>query len=388
MLRKTVLLLCFLFAIVSAEAQLKALSRARIRTTSGTYDGYVRNRAKAYTPTYFDFSEASAGPFRRLTAADLLRVELEDSTVFERHHVRMAIMGKPVSFRQKTDYTPQVYFDGPVLVEQLLEGEPSLYGFTDSFEVEHFFYRFKDSSNLQTIVYEPYDDPSERGQFGWRNELERLGISAGCGEGVRSDVTYVSYDTRAMIQYFRQLNTCAGHTARVVGRFNKVSNVTRAGIMAGGLHSTEYTNLPLGGSASMRWNGFIAGGWVDFFPRRQNANLMVGIGLGMSFRTGNNGDGTKALRFPFASFSSNELFFDVAVRRLFGNQKLRPFLEGGVALNIAVKGYTNYTVLDQADNPVNYEYNNGGTRTAPYLGAGIYTGAGSLHLRYQQPFIG
>ncbi|RYZ19743.1 MAG: hypothetical protein EOO16_19015 [Chitinophagaceae bacterium] len=389
MFRYLNLLLALLVISNAASAQLDAVSRARVQTATGTLQGYVRNRTAIATPQDYEFSETATGPFRPIGRGNLLRVELEDSTVLEQHVVRMAILPVPVSQRQKSDYKPAVYVEGPMLLELLVEGTPALYGYTDSFQVAHFFYR-SDSDRLEPILYEPYEDASDRGQFGYRNYLERLGIQAGCGDGERSGVRYVAYETRDMIRFFEQLNACGGRTARVVGRLNRKRNVVRAGLLAGGMRGNYYQTFPGGATDHVHTNGIIAGGWADFFPRRQNANLVLGIAASMNFAGGNNGDGSKVLHVPFASVSYKEFSFDLVARRLFGASRTRLFAEGGLAFSIVTGGEAHFIVESQTPNGPweEYNYGMGGSRTEALLGGGVYFSLGSLHLRYHQPLVG
>ncbi|TCZ73613.1 hypothetical protein [Flaviaesturariibacter aridisoli] len=389
MFRSLNLLLGFLVIGISVSAQLNAVSRARVQTTTATLQGYVRNRTAVATPQDYEFSETATGPFRPIGRGNLLRVELEDSTVLEQHVVRMAILPVPASQRQKSDYKPEVYVEGPVLLELLVEGTPALYGYTDSFQVAHFFYR-SDSGLLEPIVYEPYEDVNDRGQFGYRNDLERLGIQAGCGDGERSGVRYVAYETHDMIRFFEQLNACGGRTARVVGRLNRRRHVVRAGLLAAGMRSSYYQTFPGGGADHVHSSGIIVGGWADFFPRRQNSNLMLGIAASMNVAGGNNGDGSKVLRIPFASVSYKEFSFDLVARRLFGASRARFFAEGGLAFSIVTGGVAHFIVESPTPNAPWEEssYGMGGTRTEAVLGGGVYFSLGSLHLRYHQPLVG
>ncbi|GAB4094155.1 hypothetical protein [Flaviaesturariibacter terrae] len=382
------LLLALLVFCATASAQLDAVSRARLQTTSGTLRGYVRNRPKIFTPQYFDFSESATGPWRRFDASALERVELEDSTVFERHHVRVPVLAKPVSLRQKSDYTPNVYLDGGLLLEQLVDGNPDLFEYTDSFEVAHFFYRGIGDTALQPIVYEPYEDPYDKGQFGYRNELERLGIRAGCGEAAHTDINYVSYETADMIRYFEQLNACSGGRARVVGRLNKKRSVVRAGIEAGGWFASQYIGLPYDQAARVHTLSGVVGAWIDFLPRRQNTNLLIGMGL--SLLTGSNDfqPGTKELRIPHAELSYKAVYLEVTVRRLFGDSRQRPFLESGLMMGGYFSGELHYVVQNPSGGIEQYNSRLGGTSTEAMIGAGLQLPAGSLHLRYGQPLVG
>jgi hypothetical protein len=388
-MRRELFLLLFSFLFLSeAFAQLRPVSRARLLTTGGTLQGFVRNEAKVFTPQYFDFSESEGGPFRRLSAGGMLRVELDDSTVFERHRVRMPILARPVEYRQKFDYTASVYFEGDALLEQLLEGDPALYVYTDSFEVAHFFYREGSDSAVHAITYEPYEDIADKGQFGYRNDLERLGLAAGCGEAVYRDVTYVGYETRDMIQFFQQLNACSGTQARIIGRFNKKSNIIRAGLLAGSRYQTHQAILPYDNRGRTGTLGAFAGAWFDFFPRRQNSNLVVGIALGVSLVNESFSPGTKVLKLPYLEMSYKTLQFEVAARRLFGAGKVRPFLEGGLGMDIVTKGSLFYSIEARNGTEQSGTYRFGGSSTEALLGAGLYGSAGSLHLRFGQSLMG
>lgn len=387
MFRRTPLFLLLILLGLAAQAQLQPLSHARLRTPSGSLQGYVRNQPRTATPQYFDFAPDANGPFRRYTASELLRVELDDSTVFERYRVRVPVMGKPVADRRQSDYRPEVYVDGYVLLEQLLEGAPALYGYTDSFEVEHFFYRLPADSGVQAIRYEPYESAGEQGQYAYRNDLERLGITSGCGDRVANDVRYVTYDTRAMIRYFQQLNACAGNTARVVGRFNKTVQVVRAGLLAGGRYASHFATMPYQGSARSNGLGPVAGAWLDFFPRRQNTNLVLGMSLAYTW-TNALGNGDKVLRAPSAALDYQCLYFDVSGRRLLGNGRWRPFLEGGLQLGVFTSGTSSYVVAAPGGNLETIGYRLGGTNSELLAGAGVGSPLLSVHLRYNQPFLG
>jgi hypothetical protein len=373
--------------------QNQAYTAAKIKTSSGTLEGFIRNASDASTPQSFSFATDKAGPYRAIAAPEIERVELADGSIYERHYIEVPVLAIPELDRRKYNYSLESYFKGGALVQKIVSGKLSLYTFDDRYENAHFFYTENADTALSILPFEPYvtENSTIEGATAFRNPLGRLAITMGCAEGVRRDVATVAHTERSLVQFFQRLNLCDGGKAATVAGSTRTR--VRFGAMAGGTLQFKSTAAKEGFRPSSEVSAFnpAIGAFADTYTGRSNESNLFTVGLYFSPVSR-----STVYTYPYNGFyatasqkdklTGNQVGLELSARHLFGSSNIRPFIEGGFLVHSTFSQKITTIITDTNGNSQVTETPTAGSHIGleALAGGGLQLNRGSLHLRYSR----
>lgn len=315
---------CLSVTIVAAQQN---ISKGKITTATSTFEGYISSTELDETPQEFKISEKKDGPFRAVTE-QVLRVELANGEVFERHTIKVSTINKNYLDREKEDYNNPSSKD--VLVQKLLSGAISMYLFKDEFTYPHYFYKTASDNVLVLLVNQPYvganDTLHEDNSF--RNQLKYLAATNNC-EKIAPRAMNVNYDVNKLVGIAASINKCAGSSSTYDYRKLKKFEV---GIeVAGGYTRLSPKKLENTKSSS---NGFVVGGTVKF-SKPGKSSLYFFADIFYYHLLIDNLYTSPNQTFPYSDHykeNRNTIYFAPGARIYVGERKIRPYFEGGFAL--------------------------------------------------------
>jgi len=203
-MKTRILFVITLIFFTNAYSQIKFEKGYFITNAGQKKECLIKNTDSYLTPKEFKYKELNDTEIKTITVNNTREVVFLDGAKYIRETV---LIDKSSNNISKLSQTKEPNFEEETLfLESLIEGEASLYVFSES-NFYRYFYKLK-NSNLKQLIYKKYKDLSNNSVKTNNRFRQQLWESLKCETITLEEIKKVNYAKQNLIKYFASLNTC------------------------------------------------------------------------------------------------------------------------------------------------------------------------------------
>ena len=193
----------FLFLSINCFSQINFDKGYFIDNSNNKIECLIKNIDWLNNPTKFEYKESKNSEEKTITISDVKEFEIYDNLKYIRKNIAIDLSSN--NLRDLNYQKEAIYLKKELFLKVLIEGDASLYQYTDGNLVKFFFK--KNNTEISQLLYKKYKNFDNK--IATNEEYKKqLWVGLKCDDITLKTFKYVDYKENDLVDFFVKYNTC------------------------------------------------------------------------------------------------------------------------------------------------------------------------------------